>query len=54
MIESTNGKNEKVRQLYDLNNDPGESTDVAGEHPEVVKQLAANLEKARSDGRTRK
>ena len=54
MIESTNGRNEKVRQLYDLTKDPGETTDVAREHPEIVKQLAANLEKARSDGRTRK
>ena len=53
-IESTNAKNEKVHRLYDLTKDPGETTDVAKEHPEVVRQLAASLEKARSDGRTRK
>ena len=53
-IESTNGKQEKVHQLYDLTKDPGETTDVAKEHPEIVKQLAASLEKARRDDRTRK
>ena len=54
VIESTNGKNGKAHQLYDLTNDPGETTDLAKEHPEVVKQLAAGLDKARTDGRTRK
>ena len=54
VIESTNGKDGKAHQLYDLTKDPGETTDVARDHPEVVQQLAANLEKARSDGRTRK
>lgn len=53
-IASTDGKNEKVLRLYDLIKDPGEITDVAQEHPEIVKQLAAGLDKARSDGRTRK
>jgi len=53
VIETTNGKNEKVHQLYDLTTDPGETTDLAKEHPEVVKQLAAGLDKARTDGRTR-
>lgn len=54
VIESTKGRDGKVHQLYDLTKDPGETTDVAQEHPEIVKQLAAGLEKARSDGRTRK
>jgi arylsulfatase A len=53
-IESTNSKNEKVHQLYDLTKDPSETTDVAREHPEIVKRLAANLQTARRDGRTRK
>ena len=53
-IESTDGKNEKVHRLYDLTKDPGEITDVAPAHPEFVKQLAAGLDKARADGRTRK
>ena len=54
VIETTRGQNGKVHQLYDLTVDPGETTDVAKEHPEVVKQLAVELAKARTDGRTRK
>jgi len=54
VIESTNGKNEKVHQLYDLTKDPGETTDLATEHPEIVKQLADDLDQARTAGRTRK
>jgi arylsulfatase A-like enzyme len=30
-------------ELYDLSNDPGEKDDVAGQHPEVVKELIALL-----------
>jgi arylsulfatase A-like enzyme len=30
---------QKHWQLFDLRNDPGERTDVAGQHPEVVKEL---------------
>ena len=37
------------RQLYDLENDVGESTDVSSDHPEVVKRLLALAEKARSE-----
>lgn len=33
-------------ELYDLQRDPGESTDVAAEHPEVVQRLMAALETA--------
>jgi arylsulfatase A-like enzyme len=36
-------------ELYDLANDIGESTDVSSEHPEIVKQLEAEAEKARAD-----
>ena len=54
VIESANSKKEKVHQLYDLTKDPGETTDLAKEHPEVVKQLAAGLDQARLAGRTRK
>jgi arylsulfatase A-like enzyme len=53
VIESTNRKNEKVHQLYDLTKDPGETTDLAQAHPEVVKPLVAELAKARAAGRTR-
>ena len=53
MIETTKPKKDKVHQLYDLYADPGETTDIAKAHLEVVKQLAADLAKARADGRTR-
>lgn len=36
-------------ELYDLANDIGETTDVSTKHPEVVKQLEAEVEKARAD-----
>jgi len=35
--------------LFDLETDPGETTDVAESHPEVVKQLQALAEEARVD-----
>jgi arylsulfatase A-like enzyme len=35
--------------LYDLENDIGETTNVAKEHPEVVKRLQALAQKARND-----
>ncbi len=53
VIESINSQNAKVHQLYDLTQDPGETTDVAQKHPEIVQRLAASLAKARADGRTR-
>ncbi|QDV67510.1 Arylsulfatase precursor [Rosistilla carotiformis] len=53
MIETSGGKDRKVHQLYDLANDPGETTDVAAAHRDIVKRLAAALDKARTDGRTR-
>jgi arylsulfatase A len=33
-------------ELYDLSRDPGESTDVAAAHPEVVARLRALAERA--------
>jgi arylsulfatase len=36
-------------ELYDLVNDIGETTDVSAQHPEVVKLLEAEAEKARAD-----
>ena len=36
-------------QLYHLVDDPGETTDVAAENPEIVKRLLAEAEKARQD-----
>ena len=34
-------------ELYDLVNDISEATDVAAQHPDIVKQLEAEAEKAR-------
>jgi len=39
-------------QLYDLDADLGETTDLAAEHPEVVRRLYAKLEELRSEGRS--
>ena len=36
-------------ELYDLVHDIGETTDVSAQHPEIVKQLEAEAEKARAD-----
>ncbi|HWA99329.1 MAG TPA: hypothetical protein VG713_12590, partial [Pirellulales bacterium] len=35
--------------LYDLVNDPGEESDVALEHPEIVERLLAHAADARDD-----
>ena len=36
--------NDKQPQLYDLSSDPSEKVNVAAQHPEIVKELAALLE----------
>ena len=41
---------EKIGQvLYNLKDDPGETTDVAASHPEVVERLLAVAEQAKAD-----
>ena len=40
-------------QLYNLKDDPGETTNLAEKHPERVAELAAKLEKIKDAGRTR-
>lgn len=40
-------------ELYDLKSDPGESTDLSEEHPEIAKRLATALQRAEAAGRTR-
>ncbi|MEQ8849029.1 sulfatase [Botrimarina sp.] len=35
-------------ELFDLKNDVGETTDVAGDHPEVVERMLAHAERARA------
>jgi arylsulfatase A-like enzyme len=37
-------------QLYDLSNDPGEKNNLAGQKADVVKQLAAKLNRIRDEG----
>ena len=39
-------------QLYNLSTDPGETTNLALEHPEVVSRLRTLLEQSISDGRS--
>jgi arylsulfatase A-like enzyme len=46
--------NDPQPQLYDLTADLGEKQNVAGEHPDVVKDLAARLERIRQEGRSRR
>ena len=36
-------------ELYDLASDPGETSDIAARHPDIVKQLLAVAEQARVD-----
>lgn len=36
-------------ELYDLQNDPGETADVAAAHPQVVERLLVHVEAARAD-----
>ncbi|MFM9016295.1 MAG: sulfatase family protein [Verrucomicrobiota bacterium] len=40
-------------QLYDLSRDPGETTNVAKQHPEIVTELQTLLTATRSSGRSR-
>ena len=39
----------KEVQLYDLDADPGETTDVAGQHPEIVAELRKRIAAARAE-----
>ena len=45
---------ERGNELYDLSNDPGELKNLAEKHPDIVDQLAAALDKAEADGKTRR
>ena len=46
-------KEGKSYELYDLDNDQGETKNVTNENLEITQKLAAALEKAEDDGRTR-
>ena len=39
-------------QLYNLKTDPGETTNLYSQHPEIVKSMKAQLEKFKSSGRS--
>ena len=39
--------------LFNLSEDPGETRNMAGEHPQIVAKLAALLARCKSDGRSR-
>jgi hypothetical protein len=39
-------------QLYDLQQDPGETTNLYFEHPEIVKALKTQLDKFKESGRS--
>ena len=45
--------NDREPQLYNLKSDIGERHNLASNHPEVVRELAALLKKIRNDGHTR-
>ena len=40
-------------QLYNLRNDPGETTNLSLKHPEIVAELKALLDQSKSSGRSR-
>jgi arylsulfatase A-like enzyme len=46
--------NDPQPQLYDLDADLGEGRNVAGEHPDVVRDLTERLERIRREGRSRR
>jgi arylsulfatase A-like enzyme len=43
---------EATGQLYNLQTDPGETMNLAGKHPEIVKELKAQLEQYKQSGRS--
>lgn len=45
--------NNRMPQLYNLNDDPGETQNLAARYPEKVKELSDLLLKIKEDGRTR-
>jgi arylsulfatase A-like enzyme len=46
--------NDPQPQLYDLSADLGEQRNVASEHPDVVRDLLAWLDRVRQEGRSRR
>jgi arylsulfatase A-like enzyme len=48
------GPNDPTAQLFDMEKDPGETTNLFNKYPEVVKRLAAELDRIRKEDHTRK
>lgn len=46
-------ESDRGHELYDLSQDPGETTNLVKKYPEITERLADALAKAESDGRTR-
>ena len=49
VAQARGGKNIKLPQLFNLEQDLGETTDVAEEHPDVVERLTKLADRARAD-----
>lgn len=52
-IARKNDEWKAVAELYDLENDPGETKNIIEQHPKIANRLNAALQKAHKDGRTR-
>ena len=47
------GANDPTSQLFDMENDPSETTNLWGKHPDIVKRLAAELDRMLNESHTR-
>ena len=54
LIVRYNQDSDRRNELYDLSKDKAELDDLSEQYPEIAKRLASALEKAESDGRTRR
>lgn len=52
-VKSQNNPPRYTYELFDLSQDPGEKTNIAAQHPEIVKQLSDQLTQLVTVGRTR-
>lgn len=54
LIQGKTADGQPEIQLYDLTQDPGETTDISAAHPKIVQELSTAIATARKEGRTRK